>query len=318
MTGDGYPAYRDLPRAGDLPARTSWGVFGGDDAIGTLRFITPERVAAAAALVRTGRTFPLGWSLALPDPPMFGRRRLRRSVKLFPNGTDDWYDDFFPQGSSQWDSLSHIGHPDLGFYNGTPRDAVTGPANPLGIEHWADRGIAGRFVCVDVARHRARWGQPLDPTHGTSITVDELDRMLAEQATELRGGDILLLRFGWIEWYQGTDAATRQYLSTADHPDTPGLAPEERTAEWLWDHRVAAVAADNPGVERYPSDPRFLDQYLHYRLLTFLGMALGELFALDALAEDCAADGNYEGLLVSAPLNQAGGSGSTANAVALK
>ena len=171
---------------------------------------------------------------------------------------------------------------------------------------------------IDVARHRARVGQPLDPTQGTAISVDELDGMLAHQGTRLRDGDILLLRFGWIEWYMGTDAATRQYLSTADHPATPGLAPEERTAEWLWDHRVAAVAADNPGVERYPSDPGHLDQYLHYRLLTFLGMPVGELFALDSLAEDCAADGIHEGLLVAAPLHQPGGSGSTANAVALK
>ena len=75
-------------------------MFGPDDVIGTLRFITPDLVAAAAALVRTGHTFPLGWSLELPDPPMFGRRRLRRSMKLLPNGTDDWYDDFFPQAQA--------------------------------------------------------------------------------------------------------------------------------------------------------------------------------------------------------------------------
>ncbi len=85
-----------------------------------------------------------------------------------------------------------------------------------------------------------------------------------------------------------------------------------------WDHRVAAVVGDNPGVERYPADPDDLDRYLHYRLITFLGMALGELFALDALADDCAADGVYEGLFTAAPLNKLGGSGSTANALALK
>ena len=62
-------------------------------------------------------------------------------------------------------------------------------------------------------------------------------------------------------------------------------------------------------MERYPADPDDLDRYLHYRLITFLGMALGELFALDALADDCAADGVYEGLFTAAPLNKLGGSG---------
>ncbi|HLY14389.1 MAG TPA: hypothetical protein VKR24_08560, partial [Candidatus Limnocylindrales bacterium] len=64
--------------------------------------------------------------------------------------------------------------------------------------------------------------------------------------------------------------------------------------------------------------PADLDRFLHYRLITFLGMAIGELFALDGLAEDCAADGVYEGLFTAAPLNKQGGSGSTANALALK
>ena len=47
-------------------------------------------------------------------------------------------------------------------------------------------------------------------------------------------------------------------------------------------------------------------------------MAVGEMFVLDALAEDCVADGVYEGLFTSAPLNKVGGSGSPANALAIK
>jgi hypothetical protein len=47
-------------------------------------------------------------------------------------------------------------------------------------------------------------------------------------------------------------------------------------------------------------------------------MPLGELWRLEALAADCEADGVYESLLVSAPLNLRGGAGSPANALALK
>jgi hypothetical protein len=47
-------------------------------------------------------------------------------------------------------------------------------------------------------------------------------------------------------------------------------------------------------------------------------MALGELWWTEDLAADCAADGVYECLLTSAPLNSPGGIGSPANALALK
>jgi kynurenine formamidase len=311
--------YRDLPPAGDLQARLGWDVFRADDRIGTLNLLTPERVRHAAGLVRKGALFPLNWRLEVPDPPMFGRKPIRHTTKVFPNGTDDWYDDFYPQASSQWDALSHIGHPELGYFGGKAHDAVGDPrTNPLGIEHWARRGIAGRFVLVDLARRRAAIGEPLDLTAPTPIGVDELEATLASQGVALEGGDILLFRFGWVAWYEAADAATRAAVANLGHAPTPGLAQDEAMAEWLWDRRVAAVAGDNPGVERYPADPDDLDRFLHYRLITFLGMAIGELFALDTLADDCAADGVYEGLFTAAPLNKQGGSGSTANALALK
>jgi hypothetical protein len=47
-------------------------------------------------------------------------------------------------------------------------------------------------------------------------------------------------------------------------------------------------------------------------------MALGELWWLKDLADDCASDGVYATFLVSAPLNAPGGIGSPANAVAIK
>jgi hypothetical protein len=60
------------------------------------------------------------------------------------------------------------------------------------------------------------------------------------------------------------------------------------------------------------------DTFLHYRLLALLGIPIGELWDLDALAADCAADGVYEFLLTSAPLNLRAGVGSPANVLAVK
>jgi len=47
-------------------------------------------------------------------------------------------------------------------------------------------------------------------------------------------------------------------------------------------------------------------------------MALGELWHLDDLADDCASDGVWEFLLVAKPLNLTGAVGSPANALAIK
>ena len=139
------------------------------------------------------------------------------------------------------------------------------------------------------------------------------------KACELEGGDVLLIRMGWIDWYEQAAEETRVAISKLGGPElqAPGLSAAESTLEWLWDQQVAAVACDVPALEAMPYTPT-VEGFLHFRIIPLLGMAVGEMFALDALAADCAADGVYEGLFTAAPLNKLGGSGSPGNALALK
>jgi hypothetical protein len=53
-------------------------------------------------------------------------------------------------------------------------------------------------------------------------------------------------------------------------------------------------------------------------LIRDMGLLLGEIFYLDELAEDCAADGAYEFLLVAPPIPFTGAVGSPVNPIALK
>ncbi len=53
------PKFDELPIRKDLPAESSWGVFGDNDALGCLNFLTPERVVDAAKLVQSGKVFRL-------------------------------------------------------------------------------------------------------------------------------------------------------------------------------------------------------------------------------------------------------------------
>jgi hypothetical protein len=84
----------------------------------------------------------------------------------------------------------------------------------------------------------------------------------------------------------------------------------------LWSFPFAAVAADSPAVEAVPFETK-VDGFF-YRVIPLLGLALGEMFQLDSLAEACADDGVYEGFFSAAPLNKVGGSGAPANAIAIK
>jgi hypothetical protein len=49
-----------------------------------------------------------------------------------------------------------------------------------------------------------------------------------------------------------------------------------------------------------------------------LGLPLGEFWVLDELADDCAADGRHEFMLVAPPLNIPGAVGSPMNPIAIK
>ena len=313
------PKFSELPVRPGAPPGSSWGVFGDDDEVGTLNLIGPEQVAAAAALVRRGKVFSLNWDVALPDPPFFGRRRVRHTLFEKHGGTavDDYLDSFYPQCSSQWDGLRHFSDPEHGFYNGAPlAEVVTPGAGRLGIEHWARRGIVARGVLLDVAGALEYEGVALDPFDFFPIGPELLERVAAGQGVELRAGDILLLRTGWVEAYAELDGQGRAALASLGRPGSPGLSGEDIPA-FLWDHRIAAVAADNPTLEAArPGGGAGLP--LHEALIARLGMPLGELWRLGPLAADCAEDGVFEVLLVSAPLNVVGGAGSPANALALK
>jgi kynurenine formamidase len=311
------PPFHNLRDRPDRPDRSSWGLWGPDDQVGAFNDVTADHVAAAARLVTEGAVFALNWSQHLPDPGLFGRGPLTRTVIGGDHGFDEYYDGFWPQHSSQWDALSHAGHPHHGFYGGRNAEQLQGPHARNGIDNWARRGIAGRFVLADVARWREQQGRPLIPDNGEPVPIAEVTAALAAQGTTVQPGDILLLRFGWIAWYERLDTAARGALADPLRPwSATGLRPDTDSLRWLWDSGIVAVAADNPAVEAFPPDPT--GSSLHADLLALLGVALGELWNLDSLAEHCAGDGRYTGLLTAAPLNLTGGTGSPANALALK
>jgi kynurenine formamidase len=316
----------ELPRYSELPlasrgGRSAWGLFGAGDNLGLINLLTPERVAEAARLVRRGRVFPLDMPLGSVDPALARSRGAPRHTVLHELGSagfDDVYDNFYPQCSSQWDSLGHVGYAPDAFYNGaTEADILAGRRNT--IEHWARHGIAGRAVILDVAGAMTAAGRHYHPAESIAIGVDELELARRRAGIEFAVGDIVLLHTGFTGWYADQPREVRQRLPR--RLTAPGLAHAEEVCEYLWDSHVAAIGSDTFGVEAWPADmspEAHPFGFLHHMLIGQLGLALGELWWLADLAADCAADGVYEAFLVSTPFNAPGGIGSPANAVAMK
>lgn len=93
---------------------------------------------------------------------------------------------------------------------------------------WANHGICGRGVLLDIVRYYS--GEldgtgspgltelPYDPwtTHG--LTVAELEACAEKQGVKFRQGDILILRVGFIRKYQNATQEARDAL--AARPET--------------------------------------------------------------------------------------------------
>lgn len=306
------PKYFELPELPGTDLRHAWEVFGPSDALGTLNSLTAETRLAAAAAVRVGHTVNLSLPLNQPDPLPYGREHPTHVVYATSSFSwDDRLDNLHLQGSTQWDGLLHVRHKTYGFYGGRMTDPR--PDDPLGIDRWVEHGIVGRGVLLDVGRHLHLVEGDYDPLAPRAITRDDLCAVADAQGVEVRSGDILCVRFGWLEGFRNTPEETR---TTSDgEPCWAGLSARAETAEYLWDLGIAALACDNPSVEVQPGHRD--DGYLHHRLLTMLGMPLGELFTFDELSRRCAAGGTWDFLFASAPLNLTGAVGSPANAIAL-
>jgi kynurenine formamidase len=315
--GSGLPSYDDLPDAPD-GGRSGWGLFGPDDNLGLVNLMTPERVVEAARLVRRGAVFSLNAPVGAFSPGVAATRGAPRHHVMYSSSSgsfDDVYDNFYPQGSSQWDSLGHVGYGPERFYNGaTAEDVSSGKRN--GIEHWARHGLAGRAVVLDMVRTCAEAGRPYDIGSSTAFSVSDLEQARAQAGVEYRPGDVLIIHTGFAKWFLEQSPATR--LSVQRATSTPGIAHGEEMCRYLWDAHLAAVVSDTYAVEVFPPDWKDPVGFMHRILIGQFGMALGELWWTDDLAADCAADRVYEAFLVSAPMHAPGGIGSPANALAIK
>lgn len=265
--------------------------WGPNDETGRLNLITEASRGAILSRISGGEVYDLAvdYFIGMPSWQAAGDPHYRIWMTHTPHGTV--VDDPLRVGATMNKHVSYTGAA-ISMYThmGTHIDALV----HFGLNgriwngfraqaHLGDRGwqVAGaekipplvaRGVLIDVA---AAKGLEMLPD-GYRITRDDLVEALTTQHTELREGDVALIRTGRMKLYEDAQA----YMA-----NPPGLGMA--AARFLVEERGAmAVGADNLSFEAFPSELETDYVPVHTYLLAEQGAPIIELVYLEDLSRD--------------------------------
>jgi kynurenine formamidase len=293
----------------------NWGKWGPNDARGTLNYITPDKVAAAARLVKTGRSvsmeIPIN-TVAGPDNPNPAIYYMNTTHDIDVGAgeglhfaTDFLGMQFHGDCHTHIDALCHIAY-NGELYNGRPSDLVTA-RGALGLDITAyGSGIVGRGVLIDIPRLRGvKWLEP-----GEMVGAAEIEAAEAAEGVWLGEGDVMVFRTGhhrrrlelgaWDPGYTGGGRA--------------GLDPFSMTL--LHERKVAVFLPDGDG-ETVPANVEGIYYPIHPLQVTAMGMCVADSLNLEDLARACEEEGRWEFLVTLAPLQIPRVTGSPFNPIAI-
>ncbi|KZP01014.1 hypothetical protein CALVIDRAFT_533322 [Calocera viscosa TUFC12733] len=315
------PDWDHIPPVEGMPAGTAWNLWGKGDMLGALNLLTPENTVEAAKEIKSGLRVQLDLPMDVPKWPSFGRQQFAHQITFKPWSSQDIVH-YNTQGSSQWDGFRHIAHPPtLKFYQDLDMAPYKEGKEPSrnGIQYWVEAGgIAGRGILLDWARwwEHTHPGETLpNPCKSYGIPVSELAETAKHQGTEIKVGDILIVRCGFLKWYNGAKDEDRKFLVAENDFQFIGVAPGQESKEWIWNNHFAAVAGDAVGFEMSPVARDH--NSLHQWLIPLAGIPIGELFNTEQLAQVCEKEKRWSFFFTSAPINVTGGVASSPNAIAI-
>ncbi|MBI2928544.1 MAG: cyclase family protein [Verrucomicrobia bacterium] len=299
--------------AADPPALQKWQkgkgwgwVWGKDDEVGALNEMTDASRLAALRLAKRGKVFDLGvtydrtsykWpghspgeiiSFRTPEgvkrqgdlPALLNDKPTQtawHSCALFINDNV----------ATQIDGLGHVtAGDDDHWYNGFRERDAGGNWGIRKCDAPSIPPIIARGVLIDVAGHK---GVEALPGH-TIITSEDLRGALRRQDTQLKPGDVVLIRTGTLRYWGETGADERGLIK--EH-DSAGINLE--AAKWLVEENGALlIGSDTSGLEYGPKDEEAAAYRARYKtfipvhdyLLIQQGVHIGEFHNLEELARE--------------------------------
>ena len=256
--------------------------WGPKDEIGAANRITPASVLVAAKLIKTGKTYSLGFAID-SSTPAFPPRSLSLQIvqpgqqggkRPFPNGlvyNDDIFQGWFGIGS-QLDGLSHVGWDGVFFNCNQMKDfAEISGVTKLGIEKVPP--IVARGVVLDMAGHFGVKHMEA----GKWFTADDIKAVAKKQRVELREGDVILFHTGWTENVLPSDP--QKWIAGA-----PGMS--EDAATYMASIGPVAVGSDTWAVDVLPPQKKGRLAQGHITLIQQEGIYLLETMNTGPLVRD--------------------------------
>lgn len=286
--------------------KSKWGP---NDEIGAANLLTPALAAEAAKLVKTGKTYPLGfetnsgtaayaprtWGVIVVQPGQAG------GVSL--GGTKTTYNDDIITGwvgtGSQIDGLGHIGIDNVYYNCNKNSDFVQANGlTKLGIEKVPP--FVTRGIVLDMT---AYYNTPM-VKEGTAFNRKEIDEQAQRQGITIKKGDVVLFHTGW-QALEGKD--NKRFLA-----GEPGLGKEG--ALYLASKEVVAIGADQWALEVIPFEKDVGVFEVHQILLARNGIYILENMNTGPLVADKA----YEFMFVLGAARITGGVQAIINPVAIR
>ncbi|WP_369221458.1 cyclase family protein [Streptomyces sp. R39] len=286
----------------------TWGRWAPADR-GAWNRVTPQHVRRATGAVRSGQVVPLAlpWNTVPgpdnPRPALHHMTDLGDVQSPEPATHKDFIAaDYHGKAVTHLDALCHVSYRGQ-LYGGRPAREAVGAAGTRFAAVSALGPLVTRGVLLDLpAVLGVRWLEP-------GLAVHAADVIAAERALGVRigEGDAVLLRSG--------QARRRADLGAWD-PDTACAGFHVDAVPLLAERGIALLGGDGDSDVR-PSPVDGVHSPVHALLLAAMGVPLLDNLGLEALAAATARAGRHEFLLVVAPLDIPGGTGSPVNPVAV-
>jgi len=295
----------------------NWDRWGPDDELGTLNYITRDKVREAAELVCSGRRVSMAIPInktAAPDNPMPATLLVVQGHDVAVDGSKvrfglDWLG-MAAHGDTHThvDALCHLSYDGVTYKGRSANEVLrSNGATEQDIAAY-HTGLVGRGVLLDLANHRGvQWLEP-----GEAVRRAELEECADAEGVAIGEGDILVFRTGHHR--------RRLELGPWDNRPPPAGAGKAGlhvdTIPWMHEKRLAAFLPDGDG-EAVPSTVEGITYPVHPLQIVAMGMLVADSLQLEDLAATCNEEGRHEFMVVGLPLRLPGATGSPWNPIAI-
>ena len=327
----------NLPSIADeLPLKQKWNpsVFGKDDQVGSVNWITNQKVLESLKLVKKGKVATLGKTYQ-SDGPVFAERNWKLIIPGLPTykfnsendivANDEYVMAELGQVGTQFDGLGHVGvNTSQGnyFYNGNflAEFGTSYGLNKLGVEKIGELGYVTRGILLDIAGYRRVERLPVPQGKSKNdpgiITINDIKGAIKKQKiSPIKQGDVVIFHTGhgkyWgKEWDSLTpeEKAKNSQIFSAGEPGA-GI----RSCRYLSSLKIAMVGSDTWGTEAVPGEEPNRPFDCHIEWMVKHGITNIENLDVSQLLEDKV----YEFMFVFAPLKMKGATGSPGNPIAI-